>query len=57
MNPKYGSWWEKVSHLSNASKYNQMWSDFIKNNPNATLKQVLKFGKTIAKQFKLETNF
>ena len=46
-NPKHLTWWEKTSHQKAAYQYRKDWDEFIYNNQNATVEQILKEGKRI----------
>jgi RHS repeat-associated protein len=55
--PKYLSWWEKTSHRTNANQYNSDWMEFIKDNPKATLPQILQQGKEMMSEYGIKTNY
>jgi hypothetical protein len=55
--PKYGAWWEKMSHRRTASEYNRAWEAFFDGNENPTKQQVEEFARQVAKKYNLETGF
>ena len=55
--PKYGTWWETKSHLSNAHKYNMTWKEYIYANPYATKNQMLEEGKRLMTEYQINVNY
>jgi RHS repeat-associated protein len=56
-NPKYGSWWESSSHLSNARAYNNYWRAFFRDHPDATYTDVLSYGRLLAGNYGFSVNY
>jgi hypothetical protein len=56
-NLQYGTWWDSKEHRSKSYEYNQRWSDFIESNPHASKEDVLGFGRDLAHEYGLDTNF
>ena len=50
-NPKNLRWWESSSHRSASKAYNNAWSKFFQDNPNATRKQIENFGDSLMKKY------
>ena len=55
--PKFGSWWNSTSHRKNAYQYNAQWRQWISNNPNANVKDVMNYGRRIMGQYGLPINY
>ena len=55
--PRFGSWWNSTSHGSNAKQYNAYWRQWIGNNPNATINDVMNYGRQIMNQYGLTIYF
>jgi hypothetical protein len=53
--PKFGAWWEKTSHLRNASAYSAAWERFLQTNPSQA--QILDFARQLATQYGLQVFF
>jgi hypothetical protein len=49
--PRFGVWWSRSAHRSNAKDYNRAWNQFILNNPNATVQEITDFGKQLMSQY------
>lgn len=54
---KYGSWVKARQHQQGAAAYNREWRLFIRDNPKASLQQVINEGKRIMKLFGYKINF
>jgi hypothetical protein len=54
---KFGSWVETSQHRKEAAAYNKKWRDFISNNPEASIQEVINEGKRIMKLFGYKINF
>jgi hypothetical protein len=54
--PRIMSWWTKGPHLKNASKYNEIWEDFLSKPANRNRDKILKFGDKIMKDFGFTKN-
>ena len=55
--PKYLASWEKTPHRINARSYNQEWSDFMIDYPNATANQILERGRKVMIRYESKTNY
>ncbi len=53
--PIYGTWWEKTSHLTNASRYNGEWDDFLQVARNAD--EILDFSRQLATKYGIQAFF
>jgi len=53
--PKFGSWWETTSHQLNAKHYNEIWLDFLQNNP--TDNKAFNLALEMAEGYNFKTNF
>ena len=54
--PKFGAWWEKTSHLRNASDYNRDWQGFLRGGQRSA-EEILQFGREISGRYGLEIFF
>jgi hypothetical protein len=55
--PLFGTWWGE-GHLNNASKYNEIWYDFIyKRNVNPTVQETLEFGENLMQKYGFPVNY
>ena len=50
-NPKNMTWWKSGPHRSAAHGYNNAWSKFFLDNPNATRQQIQNFGGSLMKKY------
>jgi RHS repeat-associated protein len=55
--PRFGAWWEAQDHLQNVKGYNERWAAFWIKNPEASLDQVLAFGRDLAALYGLKIKF
>ena len=55
--PKYLTWWDAKSHLTNAKQYNDVWIDFFIENSNPTKAKILEQGKRMMAEQGIKTNF
>jgi RHS repeat-associated protein len=54
--PKFGAWWPGGKHLqAHRAGYNQRWRRFLDGNPRA--KEILEFGRRIAREYGLDIDF
>jgi hypothetical protein len=53
--PRFGSWWERSTHLKNSVRYNARWMKFLENNP--TREQILQFGRDLGGEFGFQVHF
>jgi RHS repeat-associated protein len=49
--PNNLTWWESGLHKQAARAFNEAWSEFIGNNPNATVNEIETFGKALMRQY------
>lgn len=54
--PKYLTWWEGKSHLSNRAQYDKIWYDFIFNQ-SPTKEQVIQKGRSLMSDYGIKTNY
>ena len=55
--PKFGTWWPRRAHQKNARAYNDRWEEFLRTNKNPTGEHILRFGRTLAKEYGLAIGF
>lgn len=55
--PKFGTWWESTSHLSNAKAYNDAWSTFFSANSAPKIDQILEYGRTLMSQYGIAVGY
>ena len=55
--PKYLVWWERDAHRRVAREYNDLWTVFVRKNPNATSTQVLDEGRRLMNKYGIEVNY
>jgi hypothetical protein len=55
--PKYGAWWESVTHGKAANAYNAAWEEFFAKNPEAKAEDFLNFARRLAKRYALDIYF
>jgi hypothetical protein len=53
--PRFGSWWERSSHLKNSAEYLKQWRDFLR--PEPTFEQILQFGRELGGKYGFQVNF
>jgi RHS repeat-associated protein len=56
--PKYGVWWDRVSHNMNSSRYNKEWRAFFNDRTMPpTRSEILDFGRWIMRRHGYDVNF
>jgi hypothetical protein len=55
--PRFGTWWKRGNHQSMARAYNNKWDEFFLENSNPTSKEILQFGREMARKYGLEIGF
>ena len=55
--PQYCTWWERSTHRSAASGYNNQWSEFRTRSPNATVEEIFQFGRELISGYGIKTNY
>jgi len=55
--PKFGTWWERSSHLKKAGEYTQRWRKFLSEKPPPTVEQILQFGRELANKYGFQVNY
>ena len=56
-NPQLMQWWSKETHQLFAYEYNQAWRQWLDDNKNAKLTDVLDFGRKMMDEYGLTRNF
>lgn len=53
--PRFGSWWERTSHLRKSFEYNSRWRAFLNRTPS--LEEILQFGRELGGEFGFQVYF
>lgn len=54
--PRFGSWWERTSHLRRSFEYNTRWQEFL-SLKNPTVEEILQFGRELGGEFGFQIHF
>ncbi|HYI00733.1 hypothetical protein [Hyalangium sp.] len=55
--PRFGTWWERSSHLKKAHDYTQRWREFLFRRPPPSFEQILQFGRELAREYGFQVNY
>ncbi len=53
--PRFGTWWERSSHLRNSAEYLRRWREFLRT--DRTLEEILQFGRELGGKYGFQVNF
>lgn len=57
MDPINMQWWNNDTHFKKAKEYNAKWDFFMKNNPNASTKDIMDFGRNLMASYGMSVFF
>jgi len=49
--PAFGAWWEESSHRAVTQEYNQLWDRWLLGNPDASLDEMIDYGRELADDY------
>jgi hypothetical protein len=53
--PRFGTWWERSSHLKNAAEYLRRWQKFLAR--ERSFEEILQYGRELGGEFGFQVNF
>lgn len=56
-NPDYLTWWESSDHLNKRVAYENDWTNFFRNYPDASKQDILNYGRQLAQKYGLTIHF